>query len=312
MVFSTRIFAFYDHGATSLEEAFQGFDQIPEMTHVDLNYPEHFNGLTTDDVNALLARHNLKPYGVSMRFRKEFLTGDYGNPDVSIADRARQLTRDAVDACVAIHGENLTIYLENDGFDYCFQLDYARAFDEIVRSVREGCRYALDHGLKVSFEYKPYEPRRFMMIDSFGMTMYLLEKVGIEELGVTLDYCHMLMKKENPACGLAIALAQNKVTAIHLNDGWGRNDAGMMLGGCTPNNMLEFVYYLKKYNFDGMVFFDTFPIIEDPVLESRMNIRLFRKMWDKLDEVGMDRVESVIRKNDAIAIMDLLSDIYYG
>ena len=47
--------------------------------------------------------------------------------------------------------------------------------------------------IKISIEYKPYEERNFAMIDSTGMTLYLLEEINRKNVGCTLDFCHMLM-----------------------------------------------------------------------------------------------------------------------
>ena len=149
------------------------------------------------------------------------------------------------------------------------------------------------------------------MIDSFGMAMYLLERVGSENFGLTLDYCHMLMKKENPAYGLSVALEQNKVHAVHLNDGRGTNDDGFMVGAVNIFAMMEFIYYLKKNKYDGMIYFDTFPIRENPEREAEANIKIFKKICRKIDEIGMEHIGDVIAKNDAVAVMDMFSDYMF-
>lgn len=308
MYFATRVYAFYDHGAKNMDETFTEMNKIPEITHVDLNYPEHFDGLTVQDMADLLKKHNLICNGLSTRFRKEFLRGDFGNANDKIAADALKLALDGVDVCAELNAPYMTIYVENDGFDYCFQVDYARSFEAIVKYTRKVCEYAKTKGVKVSFEYKPYEPRKFMMIDSFGMAMHLLDRTKMDNIGLTLDYCHMLMKKENPATGLAIALEENRIDAIHMNDGWGRNDDGMMVASASPVNTLEFVYYLKRYGFDGMIFFDTFPILEDPVEECKANVKMFKKIWNKIDEIGLDKFDELLKKNNAIPVVNFLAD----
>ena len=57
------------------------------------------------------------------------------------------------------------------------------------------------------------------MIDSFGTTMYMLQAVNKKNLGVTLDFCHMLMKSENPAFAAALLLEKGLLYNVHLNDG---------------------------------------------------------------------------------------------
>lgn len=224
-------------------------------------------------------------------------------------DSALQLTYEGIDACAALGGENVTVWLGFDGVEYAFQGDYVRMLDSIVATFKKACAYAKEKGVKVSIEYKPYEPRAFSMIDSVGMALYVIEKVGADNLGLTLDYCHMLMKKETPAFGLAVALKENRLHALHLNDGYGRNDDGMMIGSCSLMTMLECVYYLKKYGYDGMIYFDTFPVREDATAECEQNIRMFRLLCDKIDRYGLDRMTAVVQSNDAIAAMQMFTDM---
>ena len=91
----------------------------------------------------------------------------------------------------------------------------------IVRSFQEIADYAGEKGIKVSIEYKPCEPRAFSMIDGIGLTLQMIDEVDRPNIGVTLDFCHMLMKRENPAYSLRLAARKNKLYGLHMNDGYG-------------------------------------------------------------------------------------------
>lgn len=309
MYFTARINSFITDKSITVGEVLHKFSEIEGLTYVDLNYPEHFNGITTGQMRELLQKNNLKVHGLAMRYREPFLYGAFCNKDKTVIEHALQLTYEAVDACKALDGENVTVWLGYDGMEYAFQSDYVQQLKEIVDCFKKVCRYASQKGVKVSIEYKPYEPRAFSMIDSMGMAMYVIEKVGADNLGLTLDYCHMLMKNENPAYGLSLALSEGRLHALHLNDGYGRNDDGMMIGSCSFMTMLECVYYLKKYGYDGMVYFDTFPVRESAAEECRQNIRMFRLLCDKVDRYGLDKMAAVVEKNDAVSAMKMLTDI---
>lgn len=159
---------------------------------------------------------------------------------------------------------------------------------------------------KISFEYKPYQPRVYSFIGDISTTLMLLDEVGCDNMGVTLDFCHMLMKKENPAYSLALAVRKNRLMGFHLNDGYKDNDDGLMIGSVHLMQTLEFIYYAKRYNYEGINYFDTFPIREDPVKECEMNIKMYKKLNEFIDRIGMDEVEKLINKQDAIAVQDLL------
>lgn len=54
---------------------------------------------------------------------------------------------------------------------------------------------------------------------------------------------------------------------------------------------LEFVYYLRKYNYQGAVFFDTFPIREAAELETQANIDAFEKYLAIVDDLGVEQID---------------------
>lgn len=309
MYFTARINSFITDKEIRVADVLEKFSLIDGLTHVDLNYPEHFEGMTVDEMKRLLEKNGLKAHGLAMRYRAPFLYGAFSNKDSKVVEHALQLTYEAIDACQALEGENVTVWLGYDGVEYSFQADYVRLFDEIVDSFQKVCAYAKSKNVKVSIEYKPYEPRAYSMIDSAGMAMYIIEKVGADNLGLTLDYCHMLMKKELPAYGLSLALRSGRLHALHLNDGYGRNDDGMMIGSGSLMSIVECIYYLKKYGYDGMVYFDTFPVREDAAAECAQNIRMFRLFNERIDKYGVDKISEVVAKNDAVAAMEMFMDL---
>lgn len=65
----------------------------------------------------------------------------------------------------------------------------------------------------------------------------------------------MLMRKEDPANSLSPVLGDNHLHALHLNDGYGRSYDGIMIGTCSLMATVECVHYLKKYGYDGLVYF---------------------------------------------------------
>ena len=73
---------------------------------------------------------------------------------------------------------------------------------------------------------------------------------------------------------------------------------------------VEFVYYLKKTGYDGVVFFDTFPIRENPEAEINANIETYRKISKKIDEYGMDRIETVIQAHDGVKIQEMIQEMF--
>jgi len=302
MKYATRVNSFLrvNH---DLKDAIEKIGKIEGVDYIDLNYPEHFNTYTTKQVKAFLNQHKLKCNAINLRFRDKFLQGEFGNKNSKISEEAIQLCCGAADVCMELGGGQMIIWLGFDGFDYSFQIDYVNVWKQVVSAFKRVCDYSQ---IPVSIEYKPYEERVHCLLDSFGTTMLMVNEIKKENLGVTLDFCHMLMKKENPAFAAAWLLERNKLFNMHLNDGEGSTDDGLMVGSVNLWKTIEVYYYLKKYDFKGAIYFDTFPKREEASAECASNINMCRKIEALIDRVGMANMENVIKKNDAAAVMDML------
>jgi xylose isomerase len=82
-----------------------------------------------------------------------------------------------------------------------------------------------------------------------------------------------------------------------------------MIGSMNVVETLEFLWYLQRSTFDGVVYFDTFPIREDPIAEACENVRRFTKMWEvaaRLDEDG--ELAEAMAHHDAIRSQQIVFD----
>ena len=290
MKYATRINSFLRTGQT-VEQALCEIGRIEGVDFVDMNYPEHFKGYTVERIGEILAENGLQLNAMNMRFRNEYLAGAFDNTDESIRRKAVQLCKDAARVCSQLNGRQCIIWLGFDGFDYSFQKDYVQAWKWLVSCFREVCR-SVD--CKVSVEYKPYEERVFAMIDSWGAAWKLMEDVNCDNFGVTLDFCHMLMKKENPAFAAALLLEKGKLFGIHVNDGEGSTDDGMIVGSVHPWKTMELFYYLMKYDYQDVIYFDTFPKREPATEECRLNRQICGAIEAKLQKTGLENIGKLI------------------
>lgn len=309
MKLATRINSFLRIEGYNLEKTFEDFNKLG-LGYVDLNYPEHTTGYTPEKMKELLEENNLKLNGVALRFRSEFINGELGNSDLNISNVALQLCKDASDYCRKLGGKVVTIWLGFDGFDYSFQINYKKVWDQLVLAFQEICDYAPD--LKISIEYKPFQPRAYSFIEGMGVTGMMLSEINRENIGVTLDYCHMLMKHENPAFATEIFASRNQLYGIHLNDGYGLNDDGLMVGTSTPFKTFEMLYYMKKYNYNGVIYFDTFPVIEGATEECERNIEMINYINEVIDNVGLENIQAVIDTNNAVEANKLMFKLLKG
>lgn len=302
MKFAGRMNSFIFKGNYNLFTTIEKYKSMDNITHLEFNYPEHIVGYDIEELKKAIG--DMKVNGVATRFKDPFINGEFTNTDEKIRREAIDLCKGAIDACRALGGEVVTVWQAYDGFDYPFQVNYEEAWKWMIEAFREIADYGSD--LKISIEYKPFEPRNYAMLDSIGMVLLAIREIGRDNIGVTLDFCHMLMKHDNPAYAMALAAKENRLFGLHMNDGYSAMDSGLIFGSVNLSQCIEFVYYLKKYNYDGVVFFDSFPLREGAEEEVNANVETFKKIFRLIDTVGMDKFEEIISKNDGVAAQQFL------
>lgn len=268
------------------------------ITHVDLNYPEHFADMTVPELAGLLAELGITLNSVAMRYRGEFVHGEFTNRDPRISRKAIELTKAGIDVTAELGCDLVTVWLGFDGYDYTFQKDYVRGIGAVTEAFQELADY--NPAIRLSIEYKPYEERVHALIPNLGMTLHVLDRIDRPNLGATLDFCHMLMAGDMPAYGASILLEQSRLWGVHLNDGNDRVDDGLMVGSVHPWETAELLYYLLRYEYSGVLYFDTFPRRESASAEAVANARTVNLLVAKLTDYGVDRVTELIREEDGI------------
>ncbi|HCM1952740.1 TPA: TIM barrel protein [Salmonella enterica subsp. salamae serovar 9,46:z4,z24:z39:z42] len=277
---------------------------VDGLTHIELNYPEHFIGQDKKIIKQCITDNGLNVSGIALRYNKDFIDGEFTNPNTALRDKAIETTLEAAEVCKFLGGTTVTLWFGYDGYDYPFQQDYFRAYELLVNALRKVTSAHPD--IQFSFEYKPYEPRTFSYISDVSSTLMLIDDVGNDNLGITLDFCHMIMKKENPAFSLFQSARKNRLVGFHLNDGYGHFDDGLMLGSVHLLQTLEYIYYAKRVNFNGLIYFDTFPSREDPVAECALNIRMYKALSNFIDQLSIPEIDAMIKSQDALKVQGML------
>lgn len=303
MKFAARINSF-TREYQNVIDSIKAISAIKEVSYIDLNFPEHFDDIKPKDIKKYIEDSGIIVNGIAVRFRGDFINGSFANAEPKKRNEALDLCFKATDTLLEIGGKNIVIWPENDGFDYAFQSDYERSWGNLADCFKKVSNYNKD--VLVSLEYKPFQPRAYSLLSDIGSSLLLAKEVDARNFGLTLDYCHMLMRHENPAFSLSMAMSRNKLFGIHFNDGYGLNDDGLIIGMSSFLQSLEFVYYIKHYGYNGVIYFDTFPLREDAKDETICNVETYKKMNSVIDSVGMNKFQEVIEKNDAIEINKLL------
>lgn len=233
--------------------------RVPGLDAADLNYPDHFDGLTPQGLSRIMADHGIALNGLAMRYYTDpgFRLGAFTNPDPRVWQAAVDITKRGLDALADMGGQVMTLWMGQDGVDYAFQGDYSAMWDSTLRALEAVC----DHNpaLDISLEYKPNEPRAFSLMPDIATNLLAIRELGRKNTGITLDFCHVLFAGEIPAQSAQLAARHSRILGVHLNDGYGKRDDGLMVGSVHPMQTLELFVELDRQGYDGVIYFDTFP-----------------------------------------------------
>ncbi len=288
---------------------------VPGLNAVDLNYPDHFEAVRAREFAQQLLDLGLGLNGFAMRYYSEpaFKLGAFTNPDASVRRKAIDLTKRGIDALREAGGELMTLWLGQDGFDYAFQIDYARAWDMELAAIAEVCAH--DRSVNISLEYKPNEPRAFALLPDVGTTLVAIKEVGAANLGVTLDFAHVLYADEMPAFAAMLVARHARLFGVHLNDGYGKRDDGLMAGSVHVFETIELLHVIGALGYDSAIYFDTFPDASglDPVAECAANIDAVRRMQKVSAKLKGNRgLAAAIAAQDPVAARLIVNGALYG
>jgi len=283
---------------------------IKGLGMVDFNYPQHLRDVTPEQTRAALDQARLKAGAVCMRYEKEHQLGALTHPQENLRRKAIELTKEGARWAQNLGASELVVWSAFDGYDYHHQVDYVAVWKRLVDAFREICDDFPD--LRVSLEWKGTdENTRMFAVPSTGAALLLATQVDRPNFGLTLDIGHMLMSGENPAQSVALVGSANKLFGVQLNDGHAKLGAedGLMFGSIHSSMALEFIYWLQRVQYDGHIYFDTFPRNEDPVREAEYNIRKVKLLWKRavtLKEAGVDKL---LAGHDAMGSLELMEQL---
>ena len=316
--FATRLNSFKskwpsDKKPTSIE-LIKRASKVEGLTHVDLNYPDHSEP-SIREISAITNDCGLAINGLAMRYytNPAFKLGAFTNPNKQVRQEAIDLTKAAIDALREIDSNLLTIWLGQDGFDYGFQVDYKKIWDDEINAIREVAEY--DKECLVSIEYKPNEPRAYSLLSNLGTTLLAIKDINLKNIGVTIDFAHILYSNEQPALVAALIDKHSQILGLHLNDGYGKRDDGLMVGSVHQLATIELLYHITKSKYQGPIYFDTFPDTTnmDPIKECELNISTVKqqlKLVDKL--IQNNELSTAIQNQDSITSNRIFNSILYS
>ena len=285
--------------AVSLIEAIDKAGQVGDLSVVDLNYPFVDPNLSLDEVEVALKRNNLGVIGITPEiYTRQFSKGAFTNPDAGVRRLANAMCNDAANVVRRFGADYVKLWPGQDGWDYPFQVDHGKLWQMSMDGVGELASQNPD--LKFVIEYKPREPRNHMSFDSVARTLLGIEKIGLPNIGILLDFGHSLYGGESPADAAQLAIDHGRLFGMDVNDNLRAWDDDMVAGSVHPMELFEFFYVLRKNKWEGVWQLDQFPFREDSVGAAKLAIDFLKVIDRALDKLDFDAMQAAQDRQDAL------------
>jgi xylose isomerase len=289
----------YGPPVTTLE-AIDLAGKVGDLSVVDINYPFNPPGLPVSEVAERLKRNNLTAIGITPEiYTREFCRGAFTNPDAGVRARAIELVSEAVDVARELGCDYVKLWPGQDGHDYPFQVDHGQIWAYAVDGLRSLARAYPD--TKFAIEYKPREPRVSMFFSSAAKTLLAIEDMGVDNVGILLDFGHSLYGGESPAEAARLIHSRGLLYGIDVNDNFRGWDDDLVVGSVHLTETLEFFHTLRECGWEGVWQLDQFPFREDSVEAAREGIATMRAIHRALDLLDVAALREAQGRQDALA-----------
>jgi sugar phosphate isomerase/epimerase len=287
-------------------EAIERAGSVGDLSVVDLNNP-FTDGVGLDEVKDALKTAGLQAIGITPEiYLRRFSRGAFTNPDPAVRKAALDQMHEAAGVVRELGADYVKIWPGQDGWDYPFQVDHHELWKLAVDGMRELAGAHPD--LRFAIEYKPREPRVKMTWDSAARSILGIQQIGLDNVGVLLDFGHALYGGESPADSAQLLIDHGLLYGMDVNDnlrGW---DDDLVVGTVHLTEIFEFFYTLRKNQWDGVWQLDQFPFREDSVEAARLSIRFLKALHGALDTLDVESLRKAQSRQDALAAQRIVQD----
>lgn len=295
----------------SLLEMIDMAGAVGELSVVDLTWPFLDPGITHEQIKARLAQNKLSVIGITPEiYTQKFMKGAFTNPDAGVRKAAHDLITESCDVVREFGANYVKLWPGQDGWDYPFQVDHHNHWKLAMDGV--GQLAAENPDLKFVIEYKPREPRVKMTFDSVSRTLLGIEKIGLPNVGILLDFGHALFGGESPADSAQLAIDYGRLFGMDVNDNLRSWDDDLIAGTVHPIELFEFFYVLRKNNWEGVWQLDQFPFRDDHVGAAKLAIDFLKRCDVGLDRLDFKALQAAQAKHDAVTSNRLVREALFG
>ena len=295
--------------AVPIAQMIEAAAKVPDLQGVELVETWH---ITQENADVILAQLNKVGLQLSMLVPDLWAQGKWGNgsftsSDPQIRREAIATVKRAMDIAAKTGANIVDVWLGQDGYDYCFQSDYIKAWGWIMEGLAECAAY--NPQVTVGVEYKIKEPRTHCHVSTVDRLLLLCDRIGAKNLAVVLDVGHALAGYESMAEVVAICkFFGDRLAYLHLNDNYRLWDDDMAVGSVHIIEYLELLYWLERTGFRGWYSLDIFPYRDDGVGVATESIQWIKDLRRVIFHIGLDEIGKVIESGDAARASKLIRE----
>ena len=168
-----------------------------------------------------------------------YMNGAATNPDFSVVARAGAQIKMALDATIALDGENYVFWGGREGYMSLLNTDMGRELDHMAQMLTMARDYARGQGFKGTFfiEPKPMEPMKHQYDFDAATTVGFLQKHGLDkDFKLNIEVNHATLAQHSFQHELAVAADAGMLGSVDANrgdyqNGWDTDQ--------FPNNLYE-------------------------------------------------------------------------
>ncbi|WP_327699163.1 sugar phosphate isomerase/epimerase family protein [Streptomyces sp. NBC_00459] len=275
-----------------------------ELTALDLNYPFD-EGVTVNDVRKALADHGLTTTNITpVIYDRRFRSGSFSSADPATRQAALDLAHESVEVARDLDARYVKFWPGQDGYDYPFQVDYATLRRHAIEGIRDVARNFPE--VTFAIEYKLKEPRNRLFWSTAATSLLAIESMGVDNVGLVVDFGHSLFAKENPAEALLLTHSMGRLVDIELDDNYREWDDDLTVGAVHLVETLEFLYTVRQLDWPHPLKLDLFPYREDPGEAVRESVATIRALENKAARIPLDRLREAQAAHDAMTAQRLV------
>ncbi len=283
--------------ARSFAERLEISKTIARADGVEPVYPQD---LGHEGENAgLLKDSGLPVSAVNVNLKGEdlFRAGSFTNPDAGIRRVAVDYMKRAMDMSADFGAGMISVCPLIDGCDHAFHVDHVAQWRWAIEAFAEVAAH--DPAVKVSIEYKAYEVRNRIILPNMGRTLHFCDRVGADNLGVTMDLGHALIAHESAASELAVAFDAGRLFYVHFNDNDRQADWDMPVASVNLWDTLETIHTMDTLGYDGWIAYDVFTRAGDGRDAVGHTFETMEDLRALLAKIGPARLRAMVEGGDS-------------